>query len=1174
MLRRIATRASSSKSAQHLPHRCPLTHCPLRPHQHHVSPPTQALQHRFLTSSSSHTKQFQSRRGRTHSPRRKPISAWRSREKLLRSELTDLERKLDRVDKREAASEAAKDLPELDDEALDEVYRGLEAPEELSREDRRLLESGQRKVMERRARVMRLVRGQGAALNAPDAHHLEGRAGKSHEADNVAEESSADNLAAPLSFFERIQQRLDRLAARLSDVETKLHQEGSPSTSQAGELISEIKDDVEAVRYKAHTLQSQQSEANHDAVEEEGGHEQFETIHFDEEHKAPKAAVCDSMEEAAQEATSSILVKKLEELVHSAEAAQDNDLIASIQPRDWSALGTTLVLRGQQDSLIKAFNLLSHLSSSGSIEPNSLVSFHESVADAIASYGDSARCEAVLARMEDLALTPTPYAYHALAKAYLRDPAKGLSSALALIDHIENSTTVSAPPSQATYSLILSALLDEPNFEVKDEAWGLWYRMRLNAHPVPDAVVWSNMLRACALGSTPSRHAELGMEEGHRGSQKGKVSPSALLASLRKKAGQAEADVALDLFREMTIVHGIRPTPACYDHLILALCRGPGGRYLEGFRLLSERITLAREAAGGDSEVAMSSYEPSRLTFNALLEGCRRHADVLRARWVLAEMIRSSAPLWATPAGERETRGMGWRERAKMELRMPDAESLGKLFLTYAAWTPTTEHLVTKKGSSEDNVTERARHEARGRTHSGSAQEVAAPPQSTTPPPNNIELSQPAMDEAASEFSSAPPTTSADVVREIRGLLARAIADHSPQSSDDESSSFPTGPLSCVTISTRLLNSYVTALAAHTPRGQRADAISAAVRGEQSLFTRLGCKPNGRTFLIALQACFTSASADGRSTLAASEVNALSSWAWSGWRDIEGSGAPPSQLLPHREANKDAGLDRRTRELIWGERIRLLAKQGRLDEALQTLREFTSLYPPRPRGKVMGEGRQTPVFSAEKDGPVREGRRRPFFDFDAVRSTLQRLEEGRRTVGGQLQLSVDDQGSEDLLDGPDAQTGQAAIDTEKSTSLASSSPATPITARRKPPALWQDMQGRPTSQPPSLSFYELNLLHQRLLEATERPTREQDIGFVGWLCRTWESVEKGPKRRRDRKESGKASGVMRRSEEDEREQGEAEWFGEGEGEGQVWSESIDEGSVSSPADRMQTRATG
>jgi hypothetical protein len=127
--------------------------------------------------------------------------------------------------------------------------------------------------------------------------------------------------------------------------------------------------------------------------------------------------------------------------------------------------------------------------------------------------------------------------------------------------------------------------------------------MRYVAHPTPDALLYTLMIRACASSLTSS----------------------------------SEPERALDLWTEMTVDHEIQPSAGAYSAVVLACARSGTKTYIhEAFRLSKEMLDSHRDASG------KSAFRPDGKMFSALLEGAKRIGDLARTRWILAEMVRGS----------------------------------------------------------------------------------------------------------------------------------------------------------------------------------------------------------------------------------------------------------------------------------------------------------------------------------------------------------------------------------------------------------------------------------------------------------------------------------------------------------------------------------------------------
>src|SRR6266403_1760761 len=168
-------------------------------------------------------------------------------------------------------------------------------------------------------------------------------------------------------------------------------------------------------------------------------------------------------------------------------------------------------------------------------------------------------------------------------------------SALLLLHSYE---TAGRPPPMTTYSRLIAALFRTPSSLAHAQAWDLFSHMRYVAHPHPDALLYTQMIQACAL-------------------------PTSI-----------EPERALDLFAEMTVDRQIPPTAGAYTAAILVCARSGSKVYVnEAFRLAKEMLDTHRDARG------RSAFRPDSHTFGALLEGAKRIGDLGRVRWILAEMV-------------------------------------------------------------------------------------------------------------------------------------------------------------------------------------------------------------------------------------------------------------------------------------------------------------------------------------------------------------------------------------------------------------------------------------------------------------------------------------------------------------------------------------------------------
>lgn len=208
---------------------------------------------------------------------------------------------------------------------------------------------------------------------------------------------------------------------------------------------------------------------------------------------------------------------------------------------------------------------------------------------------------------DEVAISETAIHHHV--KAYTRN--RRLQDACTVIHSYEEthsqpstsqtSSTSSLPalPLQKTYTLVIGSLLAQNQPHSRALAWDMFAHMRYVAHPVPDAQLYSVMLRACANASPDS-----------------------------------QVERAVDLWTEMRQDNKIAPTKEAYNGLILSCARAAKdgeGWANEAFRLAREMLDAYR--AGN------ASLRPDNETFTALLESAKRTGDLGRARWILAELV-------------------------------------------------------------------------------------------------------------------------------------------------------------------------------------------------------------------------------------------------------------------------------------------------------------------------------------------------------------------------------------------------------------------------------------------------------------------------------------------------------------------------------------------------------
>ena len=161
-----------------------------------------------------------------------------------------------------------------------------------------------------------------------------------------------------------------------------------------------------------------------------------------------------------------------------------------------------------------------------------------------------------------------------------------------------------------TYTSVITSLFSKSLSLARARAWDLFFHMRYGAHPQPDALLYTLMIRACASPISPGR--------------------------------SSEPEHALDLWTKMTVDRRIMPNSRriqrCYP------CMRKVWAPAEAFRLAKEMLNSYRDSEGRDA------FRPDSKTFCALLEGAKHVGDP-RTRWILVEMARAG-PNGCSPTGE------------------------------------------------------------------------------------------------------------------------------------------------------------------------------------------------------------------------------------------------------------------------------------------------------------------------------------------------------------------------------------------------------------------------------------------------------------------------------------------------------------------------------------------
>ena len=353
-----------------------------------------------------------------------------------------------------------------------------------------------------------------------------------------------------------------------------------------------------------------------------------------------------------------------------------------------------------------------------------------------------------------------------------------------------------APPMN-TYTSLISTLISVPSSLAKAQAWDLFSHMRYVAHPTPDAVIYTLMIRACAY-APPSGGT-----------------------------GDSEPQRALDLFTEMTVDNDIPPTRDTYTAVILACARSGEMKFVnEAFRLAKEMLDGHRDALG------RPAFTPNNALFGALLQGAKRIRDLPRARWILAEMVQI-----VLQQHRARVDGMEIPEQDEVVLT---ENKIVHIFHAYASYRVPFHRSATRiRGDTIET--------APPEPTSSSSPETSVDP-SETEMDKEGEVGEVATADTDPRFNSIPPQSREEVLAEVKNLFEGIL--HDTQRSQAVPSHNPgNGPpmlFKDVRISTELVNAY---LSVHYSHGK----IGRVQKLFKTLFEEVGIKRNFLSYVEALE---------------------------------------------------------------------------------------------------------------------------------------------------------------------------------------------------------------------------------------------------------------------------------------------------------------------------------
>ncbi|KAF8970692.1 hypothetical protein BDZ97DRAFT_1790526 [Flammula alnicola] len=434
--------------------------------------------------------------------------------------------------------------------------------------------------------------------------------------------------------------------------------------------------------------------------------------------------------------------------------------------------------------------------------------------------------------------TPTEFQRHLHVKAHLNGTPNDLipTSALDLLHHYEGQNA--AAPMQ-TYTSVITALFSRPSSLARAQAWDIFTHMRYVAHPEPDVVLYTLMIRACAFP-----------------------------VSIRYSS---EPEKALDLWTEMTVDNKITPTVGAYNAVILACARSGTKTYVnEAFRLARQMLDSHRDASG------LSAFRPDRKTFCALLEGAKRTGNLARARWILAEMVRGSRDNDPNP----------------LEAEIDD-EVMMHILNAYAAYKPPFVRAATVLVDSDSGSEVAEKSAQKKEAHqeaSNPTVAVQASPESSSTADSSSETSLVVEDEDEyPSFAHIPPQSRAEVIREVKILFNRILQDRSgTKPTATASLPFAQQKFSGVEITSRLVGAYLSVFYKH-----------ASLDTSRDLFWKLSEDFNvtktPKVYLEALERCANARRGHERQ-IAVPFADQL----WERWTALEDSGRRTGKPLPSR----------------------------------------------------------------------------------------------------------------------------------------------------------------------------------------------------------------------------------------------------------------------------------
>ncbi|KAF5381887.1 hypothetical protein D9757_007554 [Collybiopsis confluens] len=492
---------------------------------------------------------------------------------------------------------------------------------------------------------------------------------------------------------------------------------------------------------------------------------------------------------------------------------------------------------------------------------------------------------------------PTPQQRHLHIKAQLNStPLHAIpTTALSVLHTYESHPSHGhLPPPQKTYSSVIRALFStrDPSggavAQARAQAWDLFAHMRYVSHPDPDALLYTQMIRACASPYT---------------------SPLSSASSASRSSSDPER--ALDLWTEMTIEKGLQPSRQTWNAIILACAKSGRKMYVhEAFRLSKEMLDSNRDAFGN------SMYGPDERTFCALLEAAKRIEAGMglgRARWIFAEMVRNR---------ERDLNGAGVKV---------NEEALMHVFHAYAAYRPPFRRGLARIVEGEEEEGKEADPAPLiDAKRTPAPAPTPAPAFTHVPPQTSVEV----INEVDILFHRLLLETG--IRREDDGGLDSSIFEE-------------IGKFSGVKITTRLINSYLSVHYRHgsiqaakelfgrvfEEVGERGAEVG-VIGSESNTGTGTGVMRDARTYVEALERCAIAKKGKAKSVNGEGERELALVWAeeiMEKFKELEEGERGGHQISPR--------LIERTHAAF----IRVLTLTNNVDRALSHLEYFVQRYP-------------------------------------------------------------------------------------------------------------------------------------------------------------------------------------------------------------------------------------